>query len=114
MARYTCSYKFPVSTQQIYSIMTEIFDSCQLQIEFQSNDYIMAKEIKNKIYYSHLVKVDVMINLFNINQNSTTINLIVQNEELALNKDNHAREKLEEIQQTIAQKYQGELLTLNN
>lgn len=114
MARYTCSYKFPVSTEKIYSVIAEIFNSCQLQIEFQSNDYIMAKEIKNKIHYSHLVKVDVMINLFSVNKEETTLNLIIQNEELAVSKNNHARDKLDQLQKIIINNYKADLLTMSS
>lgn len=110
MARYTCSYKFPVSKQQLYPIIEQIMESCELYIEFQNNDYIMIKEKKQDIYFSDLVNIDIIIDLKNTNEQQTTIDLIVKNDQLALTKQNHATQKLAEIQTIIKEKFTAELL----
>lgn len=114
MARYTCSYRLPVSVKQIHSVMTEILESCQIQVEFQNNDYIMGKETEKDIPFSKLVTIDIVISLTTSTEIQTIIDLVVKNEELALSKNNRALEKLAQIKKVISENYQGELLNIKN
>jgi hypothetical protein len=110
MARYTISYRFPISGEQIYPLLTELMESCQLQIEFEGNDYLMAKENHDEVPFAKLVNVDMIINLNAATQEQITVDFVVRNEELALHKDNHAFQKFEQIKQVIAKNYQADLL----
>jgi hypothetical protein len=110
MARYSCSYGFPVSLQEIYSVMTEILEACQLTIDFQAKDYIMAKENSQDRPFISLVNVDIIIDLATAQENNTVVNIVIKNEELALSKNNHALEKLKEMKQIITENYQAESL----
>jgi hypothetical protein len=64
--------------------------------------------------FSQLVNVDIIIDLASANENNTTVNIVVKNEELAFKKGNHALAKMEEIKQVIADNYEGELLINKN
>ena len=110
MARYTCSYRFPVSLTQIYSVIAEILESCQLKADFESRDYIMAKEIVQDVPFFKIVKIDILINLASSDESQTTIDIVVKNEELALSQTNQALTKLAAIKKVIAENYQAELL----
>jgi hypothetical protein len=104
----------PVSIQEIYSVLAEILESCQLQVDFQANDYLMAKEKDQDVSFLKLVHVDIIIDLATGNEKNTTVNIVVKNEELAVNKNNHAFAKMEQIKQVISDKYEAELLSNKN
>lgn len=110
MARYNCSYRFPISVTQIYSLVSEILESCQFKIDFESKDYIMAKEIVEDLPFLKIVKIDILVNLASSNDQETIIDIVAKNEELAVSQNNHALEKLAQIKAVIAENYQGELL----
>ena len=110
MARYSVSYRFPVSAAQIYALITQIMEECQLQVEFQGNDYMMAKEKPGELAFPKLVNVDIMVNLTYATPEQVPVDLVVRNEELALKNDNHAWKKFEQVKQLIAEKYPADLL----
>ena len=85
-------------------------EECQLKMEFQGNDYMMALEKPGELAFAKLVNVDIMVNLTYASSEQITVDLVVRNEELALKNNNHARQKFEQIQQVIAEKYQADLL----
>ena len=110
MARYCVSYRFHVPPAQIYALITEIMEECQLKVEFKGNDYMMALEKPGELAFAKLVNVDIMVNLTYASLEQITVDLVVRNEELALKNNNHAWQKFEQIQQVIAEKYQADLL----
>ena len=85
-------------------------EKCELKVEFQGNDYMMAQEKPGELAFSKLVNVDIMVNLTYATPEQITVDLVVRNEELALKNNNHAWQKFEQIQQVIAEQYQADLL----
>lgn len=101
MAKYTRSYCLPVSVQEVSSVMKKILESCQLTVDFENKDYIMAKDNDKKVSFSNLVKVDVIIDKPKSNEEQTTLEITTNNGQLNIQKNNFAWQKFEEIQKRI-------------
>ena len=103
MSRYACNYDLPISIEEIPQILINILESCNFKMDFQSKDYLMAKDTnKDKnISFSRLVKVEIILNVRNSNSNHSSFELMVTNQKLAVNKNNYALERMSELKQKI-------------
>lgn len=110
MARYIFSCIFPFSLDKSRALIKEITTACQLEIEFQTDDYLMAKETIKKIAFDKLVKVDIILNNNTSKKNETNVEFIIKNEELAFNNKNRAMEKFKQLKQIITANYKLDIM----
>jgi hypothetical protein len=76
--------------------------SCNLNLIYENEEYLVAKEKPGGVKHDHLATVEVLINPPTVSEPSTRIEMIVQNQELPLRKDNHCYQIFETVHQAIS------------
>lgn len=102
MARYTTLFKAMSSLTQIRQTVADTLTSCNLNLVYQNKDYLVAKEKPGGVTISQLATVEVLINPPTVDDPTTRVDVIVQNQELPLKKDNHCYQIFEVVHQAIA------------
>ena len=101
MARYTCSFTVAVGVERLRQLLVEILQSCNLDIMHDTSDYMMARERPGQISFSKLATVEVLIDKTTSTETSTRMDLVIKNEELPLQLDNHCRQIFDLVKQSI-------------
>lgn len=101
MARYTCSFTLAVGVDRLRQLLTEVLQSCNLDILYDKSDYMMAREHPGQLSFSKLVTVEVLIDKNTATHAVTRINLVIKNEELPLQVDNHCHQIFDLVKQSI-------------
>ncbi|NEP47867.1 MAG: hypothetical protein F6K65_03195 [Moorea sp. SIO3C2] len=101
MARYTRSIKITISRDPLLPLLIEVLKSCDFEILYESDDYIMARESPGNISFTKLVTVDVLIDKSKATAQQVPINFVVKNEELPLQVNNHCRQIFELLQEAV-------------
>jgi hypothetical protein len=110
MARYTCSYIVSAPLKELHGLFKEILQKCNCNIIYNTPDYIMARELPGKVTFAKLVTIEVLIDTTTSTGVSMQINLVVKNEELPLQLDNHCKQIFDAVQQVIADTHQWQLI----
>lgn len=101
MARYTCSFIVSISIDHLQPLLVELLQDCNLDVQYYTTDYIMAREIPGTVSFSKMVTVEVLIDKSTATETETRMSIVVKNEELPLQIDNHCRQTFEYIKQAI-------------
>ncbi|MDZ7961818.1 MAG: hypothetical protein RMY34_28745 [Aulosira sp. DedQUE10] len=101
MARYTCSFIVSVPVEHLQPLLVDLLQDCDLDIQYYTADYIMAREIPGTVSFSKMVKVEVLIDKSTATETETRMSIVVKNEELPLQLDNHCRQIFEFVKQAI-------------
>ncbi|BAY96853.1 hypothetical protein NIES37_07900 [Tolypothrix tenuis PCC 7101] len=101
MARYTCSFIVSVPVEHLQPLLVDLLQDCELDIQYYTGDYIMAREIPGTVSFSKMVKVEVLIDKSTATETETRMSIVVKNEELPLQLDNHCRQMFEFLKQAI-------------
>ncbi|MGH8001248.1 MAG: hypothetical protein ACREPR_17945 [Brasilonema sp.] len=101
MARYTCSFILSVPIDQLQSLLVELLQDCQFEVQYYTSDYILAREFLGSVPISKLVTVEVLIDKSTATDIETRMSIVIKNEELPLQKDNHCRQIFEYVKQAI-------------
>ena len=110
MARYPCTFSVAIDLEQLQSSLKEILESGHLEIIYDTGDYIMARELPNRAPFPKLVTAEVLIDRTTATPEEVRMNLVMKNEELPLQKDNHCRQMFDLIQEALVEYSQWELL----
>lgn len=102
MARYTTLFKAVSSLTQIRQRVVDTLASCDLNLIYENEEYLVAKEKPGDVKHDLLATVEVLINPPTVAEPATRVDLIVQNEELPLRQDNHCYQIFETVNQAIA------------
>lgn len=101
MARYTCSFTAAVEIERLRQLLSEILQSCHLDVMYDKNDYMMAREHPGRVSLSKLVTVEVFIDN-TATQTTTRMDLVMRNEELSLQVNNHCRQMFDLVKQSLS------------
>jgi hypothetical protein len=110
MARYTSLFTVAVSLESLRHLLPDLLRSCELDIIYDSGDYLVARETPGRVSYAKLVTVEVLIDRFPTSDNEVRMNFVVKNEELPLKVDNHCRQMFNEVNRAIAENQQWHLI----
>jgi hypothetical protein len=83
--------------------LADTLASCDLNLIYENEEYLVAKEKPGGVKPAQLATVELLINPPTVAEPSTRVDLIVQNQELPLRKDNHCYEIFELVNQAISQ-----------
>ena len=75
---------------------------------YETDDYVMAREIPGQIIFTKLVTSEVLIDVSSTNPDLVKLSFLVKNEELPLNPNNHCRQIFELLRMAIAHNYDWE------
>ncbi|MBR8837297.1 MAG: hypothetical protein DSM106950_25635 [Stigonema ocellatum SAG 48.90 = DSM 106950] len=101
MARYTCSFIVSVTIDHLQPLLVELLQDCNLDVQYHTADYIMAREIPGNVFFSKLVTVEVLIDKSTATETESRMSIVIKNEELPLQLHNHCRQMFEFIKQAI-------------
>lgn len=110
MARYTCSFTVAVPIEILRQLLVEVLQACNLDIIYDAGDYMMAREIPGQVSFAKLVTVEVLIDKTTASNTETRMNLVIKNEELPLQVDNHCHQMFELVSQAIADNRNWQLI----
>ncbi|AFZ28015.1 hypothetical protein Cylst_6042 [Cylindrospermum stagnale PCC 7417] len=101
MARYTCSFIVSIPSGHLQPLLIELLQDCELDVHYYTADYIMAREIPGNVSFPKLVAVEVLIDKSSATETETRMSIVIKNEELPLQLDNHCRQMFEFVKQAI-------------
>ncbi|MBF2033996.1 MAG: hypothetical protein IGR92_00605 [Leptolyngbyaceae cyanobacterium T60_A2020_046] len=101
MARYTTLYKAASSAVQLRQVLLETLASCDLNLIYENDEYLVAKEKPGGVKPAQLATVEMLINPPTVDEPSTKVNLVVKNEELPLSVDNHCHRVFRAVNQAL-------------
>ena len=110
MARYICSYLVKVPLAELKPMLDEVLENCQFEVIYRTLDYIMGREIPGKVNFSKLVTVEVLIDSTTAREKEVQVNLVVKNDELPLQTNNHCSQIFERLQQILSEDHQWQLI----
>lgn len=110
MARYTSSYTVALPIERLRQQLLEVLKTCSLEILYETVDYIMAREIPGQVNFSKLVTVEVLIDRTTATPTETRISLVMKNEELPLQLDNHCHQIFNLVDRAIIDNRQWQLV----
>ncbi|BAU08211.1 hypothetical protein NIES592_01935 [Fischerella major NIES-592] len=101
MARYTCLFILSIPIHHLQPLLVELLQDCNLDVQYSTLDYIMAREIVGTVSYSKMVTVEIFIDKSTATETETRMSIVIKNQELPLQLDNHCRQVFEYIKQAI-------------
>lgn len=103
MARYTCAYLVKLPVARLKPALEVLFQKCDLDLMYETTEYIMAREKTGQVPFAKLVNVEVLIDKTKATAQEVRVDLVIKNEELPLQIDNHCHQLFVCLQKTIAQ-----------
>ncbi len=110
MARYICSFTVAVSLDNLLPSLSEVLRACNFEVIYDTGDYLMGREVPGQVSFSKLVTAEVLIDRTTATTEGVRLNLVIKNEELPLQHDNHCRQMFNDLQQAIVDSGQWQLL----
>lgn len=102
MARYTHDLTVAVPLSQFYEQVKEVLKVCSFEVLYFKEDFVVAREMPGNIPFSRLVTVEIFVDSTRATQDITHLNVVVKNEELPLQANNHCYQMYEKLNQAIA------------
>lgn len=103
MARYTRSLSVALSLSNCLPQLKAVLESCHLEVLFSKEDCIIAREKPGKVPFAKLVTIEVLVDSTRATSNITNMDVVVKNEELPLQSNNHCFQIFDQLSQTIDQ-----------
>jgi hypothetical protein len=110
MARYTGSYTIALPFDRLRQSLVDVLKTCPVDIIYETVDYIMAREIPGQVSYTKLVTVEVLIDRTTATEKETRMSLVMKNEELPLQVDNHCHQMFHLVDRAIVENRQWQLV----
>lgn len=101
MARYTKYFTVTRSDFNLRASLVSSLKSCDLNLVYETADYLVAKEKPGQVSMNQLATVEVLINPPTTGEVAAKVNLVVRNEELPLNTNNHCHQVFEVVNEAI-------------
>lgn len=102
MARYTHDLTVAVPLSQFYEQVKAVLKTCNFEVLYFKEDFVVARESPGSIPFSRLVTVEIFVDSTRATPDITRLNVVVKNEELPLQADNHCYQMYEKLNQAIA------------
>jgi len=118
MARYTSLFTVAVSFERLRHLLTDILRSCRMDVIYTDEDYLVARELPGHVSFGKLVTVEVLIDRFAVPEAvpdtlpdaEVRMNIVVKNEELPLQSDNHCRQMFNLVNRAVSESQQWHLI----
>ena len=69
---------------------------------YELDDYLKAREIPGKVAFSKLVTAEILIDVTTATREAVKLSVVLKNEELPLNSNNHCRQIFDTLRSEIA------------
>jgi hypothetical protein len=101
MARYTHDLTVAVPLSQFYEQVKEVLKACSFEVLYFKEDFVVARETPGNVPFSRLVTVEIFVDSTRATQDMTHFSVVVKNEELPLQANNHCYQMYEKLNQAI-------------
>ena len=81
-----------------------------METMYETDDYVMAREIPGRVSFTRLVTAEVSIDAAPDTSDLVRLNFLVKNDELPLNANNHCRQVFDLLRVAIAHNYDWQSL----
>ena len=112
MSRYVCHFLVNLSPQNVRFPLKKLFEACAMETMYETDDYVMAREIPGRVSFTKLVTAEVSIDAAADTPDLVRLNFLVKNDELPLNANNHCRQIFDLLRVAIAHNYDWQALDL--
>lgn len=110
MARYTGLFKIATTVNSLQQLLGEVLESCNFNIVYQTDDYLMAREVPGKVAYYQLVTAEVLIDKTTATAQEVQMHIVIKNEELPLQVENHCRQMFGHVSQALINAHHWDLI----
>ncbi len=110
MSRYVCHFLVNLSPGAVRFPLQKLFEACGLETTYETDDYLMARELPGQIVFTKLVTAEVSIDITSYDPAAVRLTFLVKNEELPLNLNNHCRQIFDLLRMAIAHNYDWEAI----
>jgi hypothetical protein len=110
MSRYVCHFLVNLSPQNVRFPLKKLFEACGMEPMYDTDDYVMAREIPGRVSFTRLVTAEVSIDAATDTSDLVQLNFLVKNDELPLNANNHCRQIFDLLRVAIAHNYDWQSL----
>jgi hypothetical protein len=110
MARYTCLFIVSAPVETLRASVMDLLKSSDFDIIYQTEDYIMGREIPGKVAFYQLVVAEVLIDRTTAKDQEVRMSFVLKNEELPLQLDNHCRQVFSRLSSAISDHEQWKLI----
>lgn len=110
MARYTHNLTVALPKAKVQDELATALRACDLEVLHQDNDYLVAREVPGRSGLAQLVTVEVLINDVPVEPEITRLNVVLKNEELPLNRNNHCSQIYQQVRQALTESRNWELI----
>lgn len=114
MARYTCSVTVAVALANLYPNLTDLLKSCNLEVLIFREDYLMAREKPGQVPFTKLATVEVLVDSTRSTMHAADFELVVKNEELPLQSNNHCSQVYQSLLKKTADNPSWRLLSCSD
>jgi hypothetical protein len=101
MARYPALFTLGIPVDELHPSLSTVLQSCDLNMIYDTPEYVMAREVPGKVAFTKLVTVEILIDRTTATPEKVQLKLVVKNEELPLQATNHCAVKFGEIKTAI-------------
>lgn len=102
MARYTCLFTVATSVNDLQQVLLNLLQECHFDIIYQTDDYLMAREIPGQVAFSKLVTVEILIDRTMATEREVRMKFVIKNEELPLQVENHCKQMFNTVLQAVS------------
>lgn len=110
MARYPALFTLGISVEELHPSLSVVLQSCNLNMIYDTAEYVMAREVPGGVPFPKLVTVEILIDRTTATPEKVQIKLVVKNEELPLKAINHCATMFGQIKTAIETATQWQLI----
>ncbi len=99
MARHACSFIVSIAIDDLQPLLLALLQDLELDVQYYTPDYIMARETPGKVSSLKLAVVEVLTDKSTATEAESRFKIVVKNEQLQL--DDHCRQMFEFVKQAI-------------
>jgi hypothetical protein len=101
MARYPALFSLGIKIGELHASLQKVLEGCNLNMIYDTPEYVMAREVPGKVPFPKLVTVEVLIDRTTATPDAVQLKLVVKNEELPLQSGNHCAQMFDRINKAI-------------
>ncbi len=101
MARYICAFSADAPRERLLPSLSEILQACNFEIIYDTDDYMVGREIPGRVAFAKLVTVEALVDKTRTTARNARMNFVIKNEELPLQDDNHCRQMFDVVTRAI-------------
>ncbi|WP_299402776.1 hypothetical protein [Acaryochloris sp. IP29b_bin.148] len=103
MARYTRSLSVALSLSDCLTQLKAVLEGCNFEVLFSKEDCVIARETPGRVPFAKLVTIEVLVDSTRATGTVTTLDVVVKNEELPLQTNNHCSQMFGQLSDALSQ-----------